>query len=125
MAALQQVTLRRVRATTLQLFSRLYFFFSVAPLIYQVALQFNVTVGIAPAKFAEHGLFRTQHGCATEKWDVRFSSTKQLLQRTGKGHVQRSQVATSSKVQGEHLATRPKLKCPGSTGTETTGHVKG
>lgn len=38
MAALQQVTLRTVRATTLQLFSRLYFFFSAAPLIYQVAL---------------------------------------------------------------------------------------
>lgn len=54
-----------------------------------------------------------------------FQAKKQLLQRTGKGHVQRSQVATSSKVQGEHLATRPKLKCPGSTGTETTGHVKG
>lgn len=36
-----------------------------------------------------------------------------------------SQVAASSKVRGEHLATRRELKGPGSTGMETTRHAKG
>lgn len=64
---------------------------------------------------------------------MRYSEAGRVFfkhQATNTANRQRSrsdnnQVATSSKVRGEHLATRRELKGPGSTGMETTGQAKG